>query len=131
MRKTEEIPQKNQKLGRNWRNIDSVSFRQLPPASAASCLRRFRYCWIFIQLAALVIFWAEDERWEILRKNGRNSPKMSETRAELAKYCFRQLPSASASFRSQLFAVVSLLVGLYPVGGVVNFFGRKMSDRKY
>ena len=64
------------------------------------------------------------------RREAENYEKERAKKGQMGKGRF-WLKVASASFRTQLFAVVSLLLVFYPAGGVGNFFGRKMSDRKY
>ena len=100
--------------GRNKGGFGQIS---LPSAFAASGLRWFRYCQFF-QQAVLVIF--SDGKWKM--------GNIEEKRRKFAINARNQggigeilLPSASASFRSQLFAVVSLLLDFYPGGGVGIF----------
>ena len=91
---------------------------QLPrPAACASFVRSG-----FSPLSVLVFFVWKTGNGKLREREGK--------KGQMGKGRF-WLKVASASFRTQLFAVVSLLLVFYPAGGVGNFFGRKMSDRKY
>ena len=57
----------------------------------------------------LVISRKEDGEMGIMRKTDQKMAQMEEIRARLAEFYFRQLPSASASFRGQWVAAVSLI----------------------
>ena len=60
----------------------------------------------------------QDGNRTIIRKNRPKSPQIEEIGGRLGRYCIRQLPSASASFRDRLAAAVSLVSDIRMVEGV-------------
>merc|ERR1712112_537908 len=71
------------------------------------------------------------EGGEIMRKMEHKMAQMAEIRAGLAKFRFRQLPSASVSFRGQRAAVVSLISDFYPPCSVGNFADGRREGGNY
>ena len=74
---------------------------------------------------------AEDGNKKIMRKTEQKMVQMDEIRARLAKFCFRQLPPASVSFRGQWVAVVSLISDFYLLDSVGNFVDGRREEENY